>query len=186
MPGPNARPSSDAGHTPTPHPDAQPSEFAGHLLAPHPDVQPSSFAGHLPAHPSHSATSPASLKKITLVCHDPSHSVCHQCKHAETVHHITVHQQLLEWRCTHCHSTPTLAPSVPTCGTQPAHARRTTRPPTRPPSRLPTHLPSRPPTRHLPSLAHWPACPIGPSLTPHPDTQPSLYAGRTPILHTTP
>ena len=44
----------------------------------------------------------------------------------------------------------------------------------------------RPPTHHLPSLARWPTHPIGPSLTPHPDTQPLLYAGRTPILHTTP
>ena len=152
------------------------------LPAPHPNIQPSSFAGHPPAHPSHSATSLASLIKITLVCCNPSCSVCHQRKHAETIHHITVHQQLLEWRCTHCHSTPTLAPSVPTRGTQPVHARRTTHPPSRPP----THLPSHPPTRHLPSLAHWPARPIGPSLTPHPDTQPSSYAGRTPILHTTP
>ena len=136
--------------------------------------------------PSHSTTSPASLRKITLVCHDPSCSTCHQCKHAETVHHITIHQQLSEWRCTHSHSTPTLAPSVPTRGTQPAHACQTTHPSTRPPSRPPTRPPSRPPTRHLPSLARWPTHPIGPSLMPHPDTRPSLYAGRTPILHTTP
>ena len=186
MPCPDAWPPLYAGRAPAPHPDTQPSSFAGHPPAPHPDVQSSSFAGHPPAHPSHSATSLASLRKITLVRRNPSCLVCHQCNHAETVHHITIHQQLLEWRCTHCHSTPTLAPSVPTHGTQPAHAHQTTLPPTLPPSRLPTHPPSRPPTRHLPSLARWPARPVDPSLTPHPDTRPSSYAGRTPILHTTP
>ena len=53
------------------------------------------------------------------VRHNPSHLVCHRHKPAETTHQITVHQRLSEWKCTHCHSTPTLAPSVSTCGIPP-------------------------------------------------------------------
>ena len=50
---------------------------------------------------------------------NPSHLACHRHKPTETTHHIAIHQRLLEWKCTHCHSTPTLEPSDSTCGIPP-------------------------------------------------------------------